>query len=80
VLLGRQAGALPAIPLDLLHPLAQRLSCAAKLARDRSDRRPLRRVLGAVLLHEVDRALADLREYRLGRAMDVSSQEIRPRR
>jgi hypothetical protein len=31
------------------------------LAGDRADRRPLGRVLGAVLLHEADRALADFR-------------------
>ena len=60
-LVGRQSAAVPAVTLGLTHPLPQRLRCAAHLAGDGRDRRPLRGMLRAMLPHQTDRALADFR-------------------
>ena len=47
----REPGALAPVTLDLADPLAQGLGRAAELTGDRANRRPLGRVLRAVLLH-----------------------------
>ena len=49
VLVGRQAAPLARIAFGLAHPIPQRLTGAAELARDRRDRGPLRRMLGTML-------------------------------
>ena len=49
------------INLRLLDPFQQRLRYAAKLRCDRLARRPQRRVLPAVLLHQPHGPLTDLR-------------------
>jgi hypothetical protein len=67
-LVRREPGALAPIPLPLADPLAQRLGRAAELACDRANRRPVEWVLGTIFVHEATGPLADLREYRLGRA------------
>ena len=47
-LVGRQAAPLARIAFGLAHPIPQRLTGAAELARDRRDRGPLRRMLGTM--------------------------------
>ena len=59
-LVGRQAGAAAGVSFGLPHPLAQRLTCAPDLARDRFDRRPLRGMFGSVLPYHPHRSFADL--------------------
>jgi hypothetical protein len=45
----RRAKAVPAVTLGLAHPRTSRFRCAAHLAGNGRDRRPLRRVLRTVL-------------------------------
>src|ERR1019366_9012338 len=59
-LVRRQPAALAAIALGLAHPRPQRLAGAAHLARDRRNRRPLRRMLRRMLLYQADGPLAQL--------------------
>ena len=55
-----RAGSCAAVALALAHPLAQRLGRAADLARDRLDRRPLRRVLLLGIKDHAHRTLLNL--------------------
>jgi hypothetical protein len=59
-LVGRQTGALTAVALRLAHPASKSLRGNTVFLADRSNPRPLRRVLGGMIEDHADRALTQL--------------------
>jgi hypothetical protein len=57
---GRQARALPGIAFSLTDPAAKEFRSTPQLLRDRSNRRPLGRMVVGVLKHHPDRAFTQL--------------------